>query len=548
VKSTKLTAVLAGLILCATWFALVPSETPIHRLEAATDPTEKPESQVDESNGNLGALPKVQEKAPAEYDPADPRFLMHEWGTFTSFSGADGVKLEFRPLADNDLPPFVFDRPRQAGVVPLAMVLSKNAYLSWQRMETPVIYFYAPEEMDVNVKVSFPEGLLTEFYPPVKSFLPELSETEKKLARTGSANARALGDMNQVARTLQSQLKNSELDWGTITLVPPGSLKLPLKNEVAARGIHDRMLKTLVPRTPQHFDYYDARATDSAYIHIDFPLPEIPVFIAANYKPLGAFFEKFLFYRGIGYFELSLNLRAEGNDRFTVQNSSNQPVTSLILMERTGEGKLRFVVQEVLEGNQQQELQLPAAEMKQKELEQRIETALVDAGLFRKEARAMIATWRGSWFGEPGTRMFYLLPEAHTERLLPLDIQPVPEESVRVMVGRLEIMTPDRERKLEGLLKAWANELSQPLDPKSELGVELAALGRFAEPALSRIRSSSKDPEVQRGAETMIAQLVNELERTEQAEPNRSLPDVDPIQSEPGDDDPAVTEQAPATN
>ncbi|HSG70648.1 MAG TPA: hypothetical protein VLA12_09560, partial [Planctomycetaceae bacterium] len=91
---------------------------------------------------------------PHEYDPQDTRFLMHEWGTFTSFSGADGVKLEFRPLADNDLPQFVLDRPRQGGIVPLSALLSKGWYLSWQRLETPVIYFYTPEEMDVSVKVS----------------------------------------------------------------------------------------------------------------------------------------------------------------------------------------------------------------------------------------------------------------------------------------------------------------------------------------------------------------------------------------------------------
>lgn len=486
-----------------------------------------------------------------EYDPQDTRFLMHEWGTFTSFSGSDGVKLEFRPLADNDLPPFVLDRPRQAGVVPLSMLLSKGWYLSWQRMETPVIYFYTHEEMDVSVKVSFPEGLLTEFYPPVKSFLPEMSETETNLARMGSANVRSLGDMTQIAHKLKSQLKDSELDWGTITLVPPDLLTLPLKNEVAARGIHDRMLRKLIPTTPQHFDYYYARDTDSAFIHTDFPLPEIPVF-AANYKPLGAFFEKFLFYRGIGNFDLLLRLQAKGNDQFVVRNLSNEPVNSLILMERNPEGKLRFAVQNVLNGKKQLELQLPQTEMSQNDLENEIETALVNAGLFRKEARSMIATWRSSWFGETGTRLFYLLPEAQTERLLPLDIQPVPEESVRVMVGRLEIMTPDREQKLEGLLKSQAKLQPEQIDPKSELGVELAALGRFAEPALSRIVSSSKEPEVKRVAEQLIERLVNGPEDLWKANaiaiPSLPLVDDEKVKTEARDEDSGEVETAPNSN
>src|SRR5437667_6658481 len=33
------------------------------------------------------------------------------------------------------------------------------------RMETPVIYFYSPRELDAHVKVAFPRGLITEWYP-----------------------------------------------------------------------------------------------------------------------------------------------------------------------------------------------------------------------------------------------------------------------------------------------------------------------------------------------------------------------------------------------
>ncbi len=31
---------------------------------------------------------------------SDGRLVVHEWGTFTNFSGSDGVKLEYRPLID----------------------------------------------------------------------------------------------------------------------------------------------------------------------------------------------------------------------------------------------------------------------------------------------------------------------------------------------------------------------------------------------------------------------------------------------------------------
>ena len=32
-------------------------------------------------------------------------------------------------------------------------------------METPVIYFYAPREMTVDVRVRFPQGVITEWFP-----------------------------------------------------------------------------------------------------------------------------------------------------------------------------------------------------------------------------------------------------------------------------------------------------------------------------------------------------------------------------------------------
>lgn len=69
--------------------------------------------------------------------------------------------------------------------------------------------------------------------------------------------------------------------------------------------------------------------------------------------------------------------------------------------------------------------------------------ALKAEGLYEKEALAMVKTWRDSWFIEQGTRLFYLLPQEKTDELLPLTITPRPDEVVRVMVGRLEIMRPE---------------------------------------------------------------------------------------------------------
>src|SRR4029077_1908157 len=40
------------------------------------------------------------------------------------------------------------------------------------RMETPVLYFYAPAEETVSVKVSFSKGVITEWYPHASSVEP----------------------------------------------------------------------------------------------------------------------------------------------------------------------------------------------------------------------------------------------------------------------------------------------------------------------------------------------------------------------------------------
>jgi hypothetical protein len=69
---------------------------------------------------------------------------------------------------------------------------------------------------------------------------------------------------------------------------------------------------------------------------------------------------------------------------------------------------------------------------------------LTDEGLYRREAEAMVETWRDSWF-ENGTRLFYLLPQRAVDAILPLAIEPKPAEVARVFVGRIEVITPQME-------------------------------------------------------------------------------------------------------
>ena len=104
--------------------------------------------------------------------------------------------------------------------------------------------------------------------------------------------------------------------------------------------------------------------------------------------------------------------------------------------------------------------------------------ALVNAGLYEKEARAMVNTWQDQWFEEEGTRVLYLLPRAWTDRTLQLRVSPQPDSVVRVMVGRAEIITPTAERKLQEQILTFSRG-----DAKSKAravaGVRALGLGRF---------------------------------------------------------------------
>jgi len=44
--------------------------------------------------------------------------------------------------------------------------------------------------------------------------------------------------------------------------------------------------------------------------------------------------------------------------------------------------------------------------------------------------------------------VFWLVPDAETGRVLPLEARPAPRETVRVLVGRSEVLMPEFEAKL----------------------------------------------------------------------------------------------------
>ena len=303
-------------------------------------------------------------------DPKD--FVVHEWGTFSTFSGSDGVQLKFYPN-DGDLPQFVYNRHRfEKGGLP-------DAFVS---LETPVMYFYSDRDRTASVKVEFPKGLMTDWYPQA------------------------------------SRLPVQDLRWDNIKILAKDAPK-PIENGGKSR-------------------YFAARETDSA---------ELQVIEKGKREN-----EKFLFYRGVGDFSMPFAIRSQGNGSFTVKNNSKDEVPGLFLVRVQG-GTVYFKASGHLSPRDQVRLQESTSASTAEKLGAAVADLLIEQGLYEKEARAMVKTWSADWFGQDGMRVLYLVPESLTKEMLPLQINPKPDQLVRVLVGRHDILTPEREKDIDALVK-----------------------------------------------------------------------------------------------
>jgi hypothetical protein len=155
-----------------------------------------------------------------------------------------------------------------------------------------------------------------------------------------------------------------------------------------------------------------------------------------------------------------------------VQSAPSQPITQVVWFERRGD-RIGYRVTEELQNGAV--LEAPRLNGTLERLYGDLEEMLVARGLYREEAHAMIQTWRDSWF-EEGSRLFYIVPDPFVNDVLPLTITPAPTETVRVFVGRLELISAATQK---------AVALSMACGDKATL----AKYGRFLEPILASIKT-----------------------------------------------------------
>ena len=335
----------------------------------------------DEANGGVIGAGGVAPAPRTQTEVAPPKGLIaHEWGTFTSVVGSDGVQLEGLHHEEEALPAFVYGR------APISMMGTKRIESLpegvTQKMETPVIYFYTPEPVDVAVKVGFPAGVLSEWYPAATSYAPDIGSLTK------IADGSMRWDVHLAHEPADLVEVHPEDIWAPSRQVPKAAT-------VTAGEEHERFI---FYRGLARFETPLAVTADAqGAVHIRNGSPQtIPAAFLLNVHEGGG------------------SIRALG------------PIAAGGTVTASPSPK-EF-------GGDYEDL---AAEL--------IAAQLEASGLYTDEARSMVNTWRRSYFGNYGLRVLYILPREWTDALLPLEIEPAPVEVVRTLVGRVEVLTPAEE-------------------------------------------------------------------------------------------------------
>jgi hypothetical protein len=347
--------------------------------------------------------------------------VVHEWGTFTSLQNESGRSLGYLNSSAEPLPDFVHNL--RSGIIlggKRPNYLTKGVDLGahpdiTMRLETPVIYFH-PEDakpFNMNVTATFNGGVLSEFYPYARYHI--------------EGGDPAPAGLNRFTDALQGSLTWRSLRVG-------GDVK--------------------IPATAEHV-WLAPRKVDSAPVAI------------------GDEGERYVFYRGIGNVPAPVTVTRTDKGDVRIRSADNAR-RSYWLAEFRADGTCAYRDLAVQVREDPSGASPPPSGTfadgdfsadNAKKLRGELRTGLIGDGLFEDEADAMLNTWERSYFQGVGQRVFFLVPRTWTDRVLPLRFsQPV--NVTRVMIGRIELITPQQEQLLA--------DLPASKDPKA-----LEKLGRF---------------------------------------------------------------------
>src|SRR5262245_7356744 len=345
------------------------------------------------------------------------KWKIHEWGTFTVLQDENGTPLGWINTEDEPVPSFC-RRLSQALLVPvddLAPGFFKDAPRCHPdvilRLETPVVYFHPPKSLKLPAKVSlrvdFRGGWLTEYYP--------------------NARVTAPGVQNRLQYGRLTAATQGSLEWRALQVGKAGPFP-ETKDEV-----------WLAPRRVKSAPVTNAEGES----------------------------EQFLFYRGVAYCQAPLITRRLGDGKtltihgwlpmdLASQAPLRVPRLWLAAIREDGSTAFRSMPGLKITAGHLPLLGTIPATFEEKdyslsrlnELRGEMRDGLVKEGLNTDEAEALLNTWDASYFRAHGLRLFFLVPRAWTDYVLPLKTS-LSADITRAMIGRLELVTPKQRACLK---------------------------------------------------------------------------------------------------
>jgi hypothetical protein len=274
-------------------------------------------------------------------------------------------------------------------------------------METPVIYFHSDKGFRANVTVGFNGGTISQWYPDRTDgdVLPEPPPSE---------NPKTDPTPSEKWRINFAEGYTGAISWDIDVLSP---------KETA---------RTLLFKPRESIHWMRARVNEANAVR----------------TPTGET-EGYLFYRGIGNFQPGLHTSVSADETLHIHNLTGGDIPYLLVLERsTGVTSWR-ANNDGLGNDQEVSIDPSSMQMEGSEFPAAIyhslRNGLTRSGLLESEADAMIQTWWTSYFESDGLRVFWILPASTTENILPLTVTPPPRRTVRVIVGRSEVLRPRQE-------------------------------------------------------------------------------------------------------
>ncbi len=396
--------------------------------------------------------------------------VVHEWGTFLGMNASDGTVLDGMYHEEHALPSFVHSRSRDQLRLPIMFV----------KGETPVIYFYTPRPVSVRVGVGFPEGIWTQWYPQAVVVRPSL------LAQAQAPDRR----------------RDGRICWFA-NVIPASEVPMSISKR---RGALPVPTAFALPETSRNSLWDFARDVDAAFVKT----------VDGTGETDRAEYERFLFYRGLG--QSRMPMRADARDGGTLaleREPSLGDGARHIFVLKVENGRGSFAYRPALRPGEQAAGVIPSMERARplaeftEVLADALAAKLTESGLYPKEARAMVNTWKGSYFQNEGVRVLFVLPQSWTDAFIPISIVPKPREIVRVMVGRLEMLSAEREQRAEAAVRDLAGPDAAR---RREAFGYLRDQGRYVEPIVRRIARTTHDDGVRNVCRRLLlTELVTDL-------------------------------------